>query len=78
MNTGKAKFAINSHTQAIVNHVAKLKDIALDDAFREFMNSHTYALLLDFDSHLYSKSRAYIIDMYQCELTNDWKNWLEV
>jgi len=78
MNLGKAKFAIDSHTQAIVNYISNNKDVTLDNALREFMNTHTYALLLDPDSRLYSKSRAYLVDMYQSELIGDWENWLEV
>ena len=78
MNVNKARFAINAHTQAVINYISQEENITKDDAFRKLMKTKTYALLLDIESHLYSKSRAYVLDMYQSELVGDWDNWVTV
>ena len=72
------EICIESIVAQVADSYAEEKNITVTEAMRLFMTTKTYELLTSPKSFLYLESAAYIWDMLNAELTNNWESWMEV
>jgi len=77
-NEATSQTLIDLHTVTLAETMAKRSGKSKTECVREFMASKTYELLIDRESYLCLESPAYVLDMYDAELSGDWERWLEV
>ena len=78
MKITKARFqhATQLHINSMVCLLSESLDIRASEAYRQFVQSATYDLLMSEKSKLYTQSFQYVSDMYNSEVRNDWDRWL--
>jgi len=78
INNNSIEFCIDMLTTRSAEELSKQKNIPAKEAIRIFMNTKTYALLIDKESYLHLESFEYIMDMLAAEESGNWSEWLEV
>lgn len=74
----RIKHAMQIKSSYVVNMISEQENVSLSEAFRIFVKTKTYDLLLEEHSKLYTESFEYVLDMYHSELSGDIDNWLTV
>jgi len=74
----KTNNAIKRKISRIVQELSADSNEGPECIFVQFMNSKTYELLCDPESNLCFESNAYILDMFQHEIDNNWEEWLKI
>lgn len=59
----------------VVNKLSEKFEKDENEILNNFMLSETYRLLEDSETHLYCRDCHNILDMYECELNNDYNNF---
>ena len=72
----RVKHAMQLCVNYLVNNLAEQLSVTQAEAYRRFVQSKTYALLIAEESKLYTESFEYVLDMYNSELCGDMDNWL--
>ena len=69
--------AMQLHVNSIVFNISKESDVSLAEAYRRFVQTKTYSLLMSEKSKLYTQSFMYVQDLYVCEMSGDWESWMQ-
>jgi len=78
VNDNVIEICIESIAAQVTDAYAEKLNIPVTDAMRMFMATKTYELLTNPKSYLYLESAAYVEDMLNAELSDDWESWMEV
>jgi len=78
VNDNVVEICIESISAQVADAYAEKQRIHISDAMRLFFTTKTYELLTNPKSYLYLESAAYVEDMLDAELSDDWKSWMEV
>jgi len=78
VNDNVIEVCIESIAAQVADVYAEKQKIPVTDAMRMFMTTKTYELLANPKSYLYLESAAYVEDMLDAELSDNWESWMEV
>ena len=78
VNDNAIEICIGSISAQVADAYAEKWELPVTDAMRFFLSTRTYELLANPKSYLYLESAAYVEDMLNAELSNDWESWMEV
>ena len=78
VNDNIVEICIESIAAQVADSYAEGRKIPVTEAMRLFMTTKTYELLTNPKSFLYLESAAYVEDMLNAELAENWESWMEV
>jgi hypothetical protein len=78
VNQTKINFTKNLITLSVVKSLAVLKNLSVEEAYIQFMQTKTYQLLQIDKSWLWTESSDYVFDMLLSELNHDTEEWLKI
>jgi hypothetical protein len=78
VNDNIIEVCIESIAAQVADAYAEKQKIPVTDAMQMFMTTKTYELLTNPKSYLYLESAAYVEDMLDAELSDNWESWMEV
>ena len=78
VNEGMINIAIDSLTAQVSDMYAESHGVSVTEGMQFFMTTKTFELLINPKSYLYLESAAYVEDMLNAELSEDWDSWMEI
>jgi len=78
VNDNVIDICIESIAAQVSDAYAEKQNISVIEAMRLFITTKTYELLANPKSYLHLESAAYVEDMLDAELSDNWDSWMEV